>query len=81
MIALGVYLCLALFYITSLRTCEAVIPGIVAKCLSARPKTKQAAIDVCLMYTEIEQQAVVQVHVHVHAYTICTCSRYFSQGG
>ena len=43
------------------RTCEAVIPGIVTKCLNARPKTKQSAMDVCLMYTEIEQQAVVQV--------------------
>ena len=31
------------------------------KCLNARPKTKQAAIDVCLMYAEIEQHAVVQV--------------------
>ena len=43
------------------RTCEAVLPGIVTKCLNARPKTKQAAIDVCLMYAEIEQHAVVQV--------------------
>ena len=50
------------------------IPGIVTKCLNARPKTKQSAIDVCLMYTEIEQQAVVQVlnvYLHVHVHHIC----------
>ena len=46
-------------------TCEAVIPGIVTKCLNARPKTKQTAIDICLMYTEIEHQAKVQVVLHV----------------
>ena len=50
-----------LYDITGNRTCEAVLPGIVTKCLNARPKTKQAAIDVCLMYAEIEQHAVVQV--------------------
>ena len=54
--------------VTNNRTCEAVVAGIVTKCLNARPKTKQGGIDVCLMYTEIEQQAVVQVTVTM---TIC----------
>ncbi|CAI8010225.1 Cytoskeleton-associated protein 5 [Geodia barretti] len=45
------------------KTCEAVVAGIVTKCLNARPKTKQGGIDVCLMYTEIEQQAVVQEEI------------------
>ena len=33
--------------------------GIVSKCLGARPKTKEGAIQVCLMFVEIEQQEVV----------------------
>ena len=31
----------------------------VTKCLNARPKTKEASIQVCLMFVEIEQQEVV----------------------
>ena len=36
-----------------------VVSGIVTKCLGARPKTKEGAIQVCLMFVEIEQQEVV----------------------
>ena len=32
-----------------------------AKCLNARPKTKEKGIDIILMYIEIEKQDVVQV--------------------
>ena len=39
------------------------VAGIVAKCLNARAKTKEAAISVCLMYIEIEKQEIVQVSV------------------
>ena len=49
--------------VTNYRTCEAVVAGVVAKCLNARARTKQGGIDVCLMYTEIEQQGVVQVTI------------------
>ena len=37
------------------------VAGVVTKCLNARPKTKEASIQVCLMCVEIEQHAVVQV--------------------
>ena len=43
------------------RTCADVVAGVVTKCLNARAKTKEGGIAVCLMYVEIEQQAVVQV--------------------
>ena len=43
------------------RTCADVVAGVVTKCLNARPKTKDGGIAVCLMFVEIEQQAVVQV--------------------
>lgn len=43
------------------RTCADVVAGVVTKCLNARAKTKDGGIAVCLMYVEIEQQAVVQV--------------------
>ena len=43
------------------RTCADVVAGVVTKCLNARTKTKEGGIAVCLMYVEIEQQAVVQV--------------------
>ena len=36
-----------------------IVAGVVTKCLNARPKTKEAAIQVCLMCVEIEQQEVV----------------------
>ena len=43
------------------RICSDVVAGVVTKCLNARPKTKEASIQVCLMCVEIEQHAVVQV--------------------
>ena len=43
------------------RTCADGVAGVVTKCLNARAKTKEGGIAVCLMYVEIEQQAVVQV--------------------
>ena len=43
------------------RTCGDVVAGVVTKCLNARAKTKEAGINVCLMFVEIEQQEVVQV--------------------
>ena len=52
--------------------CGDVIPGIVAKVLNARPKTKEAGISVCLMFIEVEQGAVVQVCVCV---CVCVCAR------
>ena len=45
----------------TLRTCGDVVSGVVTKCLNARPKTKEAGINICLMFVEIEQQEVVQV--------------------
>ena len=39
------------------------VAGIVAKCLNALGKTKEATISVCLMYIEIEKQEIVQVSV------------------
>ncbi len=44
-----------------IRVCADVVAGIVTKCLNARPKTKESAISVCLMYIEIEKQEIVQV--------------------
>ena len=49
------------WYICCFRTCADVVAGVVTKCLNARTKTKEGGIAVCLMYVEIEQQAVVQV--------------------
>lgn len=37
-----------------------VMAGVVTKCLNARPKTKEASVNVCLMCIEIEKQDVVQ---------------------
>ena len=37
------------------------VAGVVTKCLNARPKTKELAINVCLMFIEIEKQDVVVV--------------------
>ena len=45
------------------RTCADVVAGVVTKCLNARAKTKEGGLAVCLMYVEIEQQAVVQVRL------------------
>ena len=50
------------------RICADVIPGVVTKCLNARPKTKEAGILLCLMFVEIEQYAIVQVCVCVCVY-------------
>ena len=51
------------------RICSDIIAGVVTKCLNARPKTKEASIQVCLMCVEIEQHAVVQVSL-----SICICT-------
>ena len=37
--------------------------GVVAKCLNARPKTKQKGIDICMMYLEVEKQEIVQEEI------------------
>eukprot|EP00731_Ephydatia_muelleri_P005815 Em0003g63a len=37
-----------------------VMAGVVTKCLNARPKTKEASVNICLMCIEIEKQEVVQ---------------------
>lgn len=36
-------------------SCSSVVSGIVTKRFNAKPKVKAKAIDVCLMYVEIEQ--------------------------
>lgn len=36
------------------------MPGIVAKCLNGRPKIKEKAFEVTLMYIEVEMQEKVQ---------------------
>lgn len=35
------------------------MPGIVAKCMNARPKIREKAIEVILMYIEAEKQEIV----------------------
>ncbi|RDD44949.1 Cytoskeleton-associated protein 5 [Trichoplax sp. H2] len=40
------------------RSCSGVVSGIVTKRFNAKPKVKSKAIDVCLMYVEIEQPEI-----------------------
>lgn len=42
------------------KTVGEVMPGIVAKCLNSRPKIKEKAYEVILMYIEAEKQEIVQ---------------------
>ncbi|KAL3842600.1 hypothetical protein ACJMK2_020593 [Sinanodonta woodiana] len=42
------------------KTCGEVVSGIVAKCFNARPKTKEAGMEIIMLYIEIEKQDVVQ---------------------
>ena len=57
----GLLCCMTFGIFVVFRTCADVVAGVVTKCLNARAKTKEGGISVCLMYVEIEQQAVVQV--------------------
>ncbi len=36
------------------------MPGIIAKCLNGRPKLREKAFEVILMYIEVEKQEIVQ---------------------
>ncbi len=36
------------------------MPGIIAKCLNGRPKLREKAIEIVLMYIEVEKQEIVQ---------------------
>ena len=42
------------------RTAGEVLPGIISKCLNARPKTREKAFEIILMYIEVERHEVVQ---------------------
>ncbi len=53
------------------RVCADVVAGVVTKCLNARPKSKDAGINICLMLIEAEQQAVVQVSYGQSLPTTC----------
>lgn len=37
------------------KTCGEVVSGIISKCFSTKPRLKESAIDVCLMYIEIDR--------------------------
>merc|ERR1739838_615471 len=41
------------------KTCSEVLAGIVKKCFNSKPKTKETAINLCLMYIEIDKQETV----------------------
>ena len=43
------------------RVSSDVVSGLVTKAFNGKPKVKQAALDICLMYIEIEKHDVVQV--------------------
>ena len=43
------------------------ISGVVAKCLNARPKTREKGMEIILMYVEIEKQDIVQVRVQYYS--------------
>ena len=65
------------------RICSDIVAGVVTKCLNARPKTKEASIQVCLMCVEIEQHAIVQVSLSIYnatfpryTYILCVCILY-----
>ena len=62
-------------YVTALlcRVVGDVMAGVVTKCLNARPKTKEASVNICLMCIEIEKQEVVQVCVCVVCVCVCVC--------
>lgn len=42
------------------KTVGEVMPGIINKCLNGRPKTREKAIEIILMYIEAEKQEIVQ---------------------
>lgn len=56
-----------MFLIHFFRVAGDVISGVVAKCLNARPKTREKGMEIILMYVEIEKQDIVQVRVQYYS--------------
>ena len=48
------------FIFSAYRTVGEVVPGLINKCLNARAKTKDKAIEIIMMYIEVEKQEIVQ---------------------
>nr|XP_039262114.1 cytoskeleton-associated protein 5-like [Styela clava] len=42
------------------KTCGEVIPGIILKCFNSKPRMKEAGINLCLMYIEIDKNELTQ---------------------
>ena len=57
------------------RCCSDVVTGIIAKVMTARPKSKQLGIDILLMFIEIEKQDVVMVKIRIILPFICIITR------
>ena len=45
------------------RTCTEVVSGISAKCFNTKPRLREAGMEVCLMYVEIDKNEHVQEEI------------------
>ena len=45
------------------RTCVEVVSGVVSKCFNTKPRLREAGMEVCLMYVEIDKNEQVQDEV------------------